>query len=83
MEKCNCWREFDKNRAYCAGTKNLEYCTCNGDQVKCDFYEDLRAKASGTYDAHLSMAISKLQRLGVIDEEGNIAEEFRNVLMKK
>jgi hypothetical protein len=28
-------------------------------------------------------AVSELQRLGVRDEDGNITEEFRNVLLKK
>ena len=83
MEKCNCWREFDKNRAYCAGTKDLEFCVCSGNQAECDFYEELRARASGTFEAQRVAAISKLQRLGVLDEDDNIAEEFRNVLMKK
>lgn len=83
MEKCNCWRAFDKNRAYCAGTKDLEFCDCRGNQSECDFYEDLRARANGTFEAKRVAAVSKLQRLGVLDEDDNIAEEFRNVLLKK
>ena len=83
-ESCSCWRTAGKpSKGYCVGTKNLEYCDCQGDRSKCDFYAEVRAKAIGTFDAEKDVAIAKLQRLGVLDEECQIAEEFRNILMKK
>jgi hypothetical protein len=33
------------HRPYCNGTREQDYCTCGGDRSKCDFYEDVRAKA--------------------------------------
>lgn len=27
-----------ENKSYCLGTKECEFCTCNGDKRKCDFY---------------------------------------------
>ena len=83
-EKCNCWRTIGKpSKAYCVGTKDLEYCDCGGDRSKCDFYPDVRAKASGLFEDEVKAAIAKLQRLGVFDEDENIVDEFRNILMKK
>ena len=83
-ESCNCWRTIGKpSKGYCAGTKDLEYCDCMGDQSKCDFYADVRARALGTFESEKEAAIVKLQRLGVLDEECQIVEEFRNILMKK
>lgn len=43
MKKCDCWVE---NGQYCNGTKEQELCWCNGDRKKCDFYEDVREKAT-------------------------------------
>lgn len=42
--KCNCYHE-EYGTAECWGTKERELCSCNGDQTKCDFYPDVRAKA--------------------------------------
>ena len=69
--------------AYCHGTKDQEPCYCSGDRCKCDFYAEVRARAAGTFEAEKEAAIAKLQRLGVLDEDCQIAEEFRNILMKK
>ena len=29
----------------CLGTKEVDYCNCDGDRSKCDFYENVRYKA--------------------------------------
>ncbi len=31
--------------SYCAGTRECDPCSCNGDRRKCDFYEEVRRKA--------------------------------------
>lgn len=47
MSKCDCWYEV-KGRwgsdytGVCNGTKECEYCKCNGDTSKCDFYPEKR-----------------------------------------
>jgi hypothetical protein len=84
VDRCSCWRTMGKpSKAYCTGTKDLDYCSCNGDRTRCDFYATVRAKASGSFEDSVEAAIIKLQRLNVLDEDGNIAEEYRNILMKK
>ena len=40
MEKCNCWMP-NGNKPYCNGTKEQEYCTCDGDRSKCNFYSPM------------------------------------------
>lgn len=48
MSKCDCWHEVqpfcynDKINGVCYGTKEREYCQCNGDTSKCDFYHEKR-----------------------------------------
>lgn len=48
MSKCDCWHEVqpfcynDKINGVCYGTKEREYCQCNGDDTKCDFYPEKR-----------------------------------------
>lgn len=32
----------DVKYEYCAGTKELDECSCGGDRTKCDFYPDIR-----------------------------------------
>lgn len=35
--------EYEKKViSYCAGTKELDPCSCDGDKNKCDFYEEVR-----------------------------------------
>lgn len=49
MAKCKCWREAlgekEYNTGLCLGTKEIECCSCNGDETKCDFYPKVRQKA--------------------------------------
>ena len=49
MVKCKCWREAPGEKEYntglCFGTKEIEHCSCNGDETKCDFYPKVRQKA--------------------------------------
>lgn len=35
----------DKNATRCFATKELDYCSCNGNSLKCDFYPQLKNKA--------------------------------------
>ena len=43
---CGCWipRGYDGN-PHCNGTKEQEWCKCNGDPHNCDFYEEVRQRA--------------------------------------
>lgn len=50
--KCSCYYEIKipttrPTRCECWGTKEREACSCGGDRNKCDFYEDVRARAGG------------------------------------
>ena len=58
MVKCDCYRvqpifvgwEFDRpiykgTRQICIGTKECDETNCNGDQINCKFYPDVRQKA--------------------------------------
>ncbi len=58
LEKCSCYHPRleniyppHKNRitqriiGYCWGTKECEPCSCNGDKLKCDFYDYIRERA--------------------------------------
>lgn len=41
MNKCNSYhKEFGKERCY--GTKEIEECSCGGDEAKCNFYSSKR-----------------------------------------
>ena len=51
MEKCSCYHEthgagFGMGRGVCYGTRECEYCWCDGDESKCDFYPEKRKKAN-------------------------------------
>lgn len=50
---------------YCAGTKECEICKCNGDRIKCDFYEDVRRKAKSNQlkKSNLKRALENLETL--------------------
>lgn len=61
-DKCNCYREsqrFAYNKfimkgcmmpySYCNGTKEQDECSCGGDEAKCDFYPEVRARAKKSY----------------------------------
>lgn len=57
MKKCDCYRArrqlhytkmgipYYENVGICFGTKECELCSCGGDRVKCDFYNDVREEA--------------------------------------
>lgn len=43
MEKCNCYHE-NYSRQECWGTRERDECSCCGDEAKCNFYPEKRAK---------------------------------------
>ena len=45
MKKCECYKEFDLQAPVCYGTLERDYCSCGGDESKCDFYEYVRERA--------------------------------------
>lgn len=47
MGVCLCYHDeqnFLHERGVCYGTKEKEPCSCGGNPVKCDFYEEVREK---------------------------------------
>ena len=45
MSACDCYHyEFKKGRCY--GTKEIEYCSCEGDKSRCDFYPRKQKEAA-------------------------------------
>lgn len=53
-------------RGVCLGTKEVDYCNCDGDRAKCDFYEnarkEARAEARGS-DATTQRALKEIEDL--------------------
>lgn len=49
----------------CLGTKEIDYCSCDGDRSKCDFYENVRQEAQRSSMAQ-QQSIAEIERL--IDE---------------
>lgn len=57
MEKCKCYhpriktiyineiRTTQRIVGYCWGTKECEECSCDGNKLKCDFYDYIREEA--------------------------------------
>lgn len=43
MQKCNCYMQHGM-KYLCYGTKEMEECSCGGDESKCNFYPEKGAK---------------------------------------
>lgn len=57
--RCQCWRETPNRKwidAVCIGTREQDACSCGGDQMKCDFYPEIRAKAKKEPDIQAAIA---------------------------
>ena len=56
----------DISKGACFGTKDVDYCSCDGDRSKCDFYEyvrrEARAEARGS-DATMQRALKEIEDL--------------------
>ena len=56
----------DISKGACFGTKDVDYCSCDGDRSKCDFYEyvrrEARAEAMGS-DATTQRALKEIEDL--------------------
>ena len=59
MNKCKCYRvierlrrvdflgqSFYENVGVCRGTKEMEECSCGGDEHECNFYPEIRERAN-------------------------------------
>lgn len=51
MKVCECYRTRFKGaedavQGYCIGTKECEDCSCGGNELKCNFYDYIRERAS-------------------------------------
>ena len=44
---CNCYTKY-YGHGRCTGTKEIDACSCDGDETKCDFYPEKRARAMNT-----------------------------------
>ena len=49
-------------RGACLGTKEVDYCSCDGDRSKCDFYENARLAAQRSSMTQ-QQAIAEIERL--------------------
>lgn len=56
---CSCYEEVDSLHARCNGTKERDFCSCGGDESKCDFYPEKRVKTEET-DPTDPCAVSKV-----------------------
>ena len=52
-------------KSACLGTKEVDYCSCDGDRSKCDFYENVRQAAQHS-NMTPQQAFAEIERL--IDE---------------
>lgn len=77
MEKCNCYYSRIETRyineirttqrivGYCRGTKECESCSCDGNKLKCDFYDYIREEArKEQLDYKINEAIELLEKNG-------------------
>lgn len=59
--RCQCWRETPNRKwidAVCIGTREQDACSCGGDQMKCDFYPEIREKAKTQSEPDIQAAIA-------------------------
>ena len=52
----------DIRKGACLGTKEVDYCSCDGDRSKCDFYENARLAAQRSIMPQ-QQAIAEIERL--------------------
>ncbi len=58
MSKCESWIEPPNpySDARCLATRETEWCSCGGDQMKCDFYPEIRERAKNNPDIQAAIA---------------------------
>lgn len=59
MSKCKCWHEMPNRKqvdAECWGTRERDACSCGGDQMKCDFYVEIRERAKRELEIQAAIA---------------------------
>lgn len=49
-------------KGVCLGTKEVDYCNCDGDRSKCDFYENVRQEARRS-NATPQQALAEIEKL--------------------
>lgn len=93
MTKCPCFVDCKvltpKNKNYdarCRATKGYEICKCNGDELKCDFYPQVRVRAlellrQDTFSLQIDDIIKQIQ---LLDLNGYQIEETKrdNIISK-
>lgn len=67
MSKCEAWHirggRLPKGPTYeCWGTRERDACSCGGDQMKCDFYPEIREKAKAQSEPDIQAAIAYYNR---------------------
>lgn len=97
MSKCDCWHEVepfcynDKINGVCYGTKEREYCQCNGDNAKCDFYPEKRKENKTMKTLEMMNAAKengktyKLYGLNIFynDKHGFIGADWNEVMLQE
>ena len=79
MDKCSCYRTVEKLKGWidgntpiygepygiCIGTRETDQCLCNGNKLKCDFYDYIREEAQKEQlDYKITEAIKLLEENG-------------------
>lgn len=99
MNTCDCYRlkeqtsycnnTFNTDVGICQGTKELDECSCEGDSARCDFYPEIRKKATrekigkelSTKIADIIIALNSIETSNLSDEsiKQNIINELFNI----
>ena len=82
MIKCPSYVESKVNRGYegrCRATKGYEICRCEGTELQCDFYPQVRARASQMFKhEYIALQIDEIiKQIKSLDLNGYQVEEIK------
>ena len=65
---CDCFEKGHSND-YCKGTREKDWCSCGGDEAKCDFYEHVRERKKRKIQEaiNITIEIPKIQADCLLD----------------
>lgn len=89
LTKCKCYQKSNRwlpwAKGVCKGTKECDPCECEGDRTKCDFYDDVREKATKELkeairqlDSHGKSCVNCLYNDICIPDEMQICTDFKD-----
>lgn len=84
MDICNCYKNssWSDYFGYCMGTKEMEFCSCHGDESKCNYYPEKRNKKMNTLEM-MNLAKDNGKTYRVDDMLYNIKLGFHDTFGKK